>query len=91
MSQAAAPARIFGECREGTALRVQISSPLGWEEQARPCPLACCGGFGFFDIAADLPAKGSFVNHMVFFKGDACAVRQDLHLYAKQAYQVGHG
>ena len=36
MSQAAALARIFGECREG-----QIHAPLGRKEQARSCPVAC--------------------------------------------------
>ena len=40
MSQAAALARIFGECREG-----QIPRPLGRKEQARSCPVACCGVF----------------------------------------------
>ncbi len=40
MSQAAALARIFGECREG-----QIPRPLGRKEQVRPCPVACCRVF----------------------------------------------
>ena len=57
MSQAAALARIFGECREGRCVPAahvqrrpkrsadQIPRPLGPKEQARPCPVACCGVF----------------------------------------------
>lgn len=33
-------ARTVGECREG-----QIPRPLGRKEQARSCPVACCGVF----------------------------------------------
>jgi len=40
MSQAAALARTFGECRES-----QIPRPLGQKEQTRACPVACCGIF----------------------------------------------
>ncbi len=42
MSQAAALARIFGECREG-----QIPHPLGWKKQAKPCSIVCCGVFDY--------------------------------------------
>ncbi len=42
MSQAAALARIFGECRES-----QIPRPLERKEQVRPCPVACCVVFDY--------------------------------------------
>ncbi len=60
MSQAAALARIFGECREGRCVPAahvqcrpkrsadQIPCPLGRKEQVRSCPVACCG---VFDLA----------------------------------------
>ena len=59
MSQAAALARIFGECREGRCVPAahvqrrpkrsagQIPRPLGPKVQAKPCPVACCGVFDF--------------------------------------------
>ncbi len=63
MSQAAALARIFGECREGRCVPAahvqrrpkwsadQIPRPLGPKEQARPCPVAYCGVFDYHGIS----------------------------------------
>jgi hypothetical protein len=65
MSQAAALARIFGECRGG-----QIPRPLGWEEQARPCPVACCGIFDLWSGGTQMElqfSKGKIIGHIVAY------------------------
>lgn len=66
----AALTRIFGGCREGKRLMGADTRPFGRKEEARSCPVACCGIFDLWSGGTQMElqfSKGKIIGHIVAY------------------------